>query len=247
MADQPNDDVFNNSGQPPLNPDTNNAKYADLLKSIKNEDGIQKYDSIDKALEALRHSQQYIPDLKTQLSERDRELEELRGKVSKIAELEGVVERLARSKPEGEGNNPAASGLDEKAVLDLVQRTLTQSDQQKLIDANKQKVSQALRTKFGDKAQEAVAIKAAELGMTPDELGALAAKSPALVLKHFDAEVKTHTNPAGNSHNIPPINKPSTEMPIPSKPLLSQGTSKEREEHMKLIKEKIWAKHGITN
>jgi hypothetical protein len=58
MADQPNDDVFNNSGQPPLNTDTNNAKYADLLKSIKNEDGIQKYDSIDKALEALRHSQQ---------------------------------------------------------------------------------------------------------------------------------------------------------------------------------------------
>jgi len=246
MADQPEGNIFN---EPVVTPpkDPNDTRLVDLLKSIKNENGEQKYDSIEKALDALRHSQEFIPELKTQLSKKDEELSELRGKVSKIEELESVVERLARSKPEGEGDHPAASGLDEKAVLDLVQRTLSQSEKQKLIEANQLKVSQALQAKFGDKAKEMVANKAAELGMSPEELGALAAKSPALVLKHFDAEIKTHTNPAGNSHNIPPINNPSLEMPTPSKPLLSQGSSKEREEHMRIIKERIWAKHGITN
>lgn len=245
MADQPTDDVFNNGGQPPQ-PTDPNAKYADLLKSIKNEQGEQKYDSLDKALEALRHSQNYIPDLKSQLTQREQELEEMRGKLSKIDEIEGVIERLARSKPDGEGNHPAASGLDEKAVLDLVQRTLSQSEQQKLIDANKRKVSEALQAKFGDKAKDMVAAKAAELGMTSEELGAHAAKYPALVLKHFEVEVKTPINPTGSSHNIPPVRKDDLEITPPTKPLLTQGTSQERKEFMEEIRKKVMAKHGVT-
>lgn len=248
MADQPTDDLFNNNGAPPQeNPPDPMAQYADLLKSIRNEQGEQKYDSLDKALEALRHSQQYIPDLKSQLSERDRKIEELMTEANKIKELEAVVERLARSQPNGEGNPPATSGIDEKAVLELVQRTLTQSREREAIEANKKRVQDELLKKFGDKAQEAIARKAAELDMTPEELGELAARKPALVLGHFQVETKPTVNQPGAGHNVPPIKKNDLDIPTPSKPLLSQGTSKEREDHMKLIREKVLAKHGISN
>src|SRR5690606_3151116 len=137
MSDQTN--VFaeqpevNESTKAPVNnqaPDAN-SQYADLLNTIKNEQGQPKYDSLPKALEALVHSQQYIPQLKTELQTREQELATLRAELEKRSTVEDVVSRLTaqQDKPQDQGTPPATSGLDEQAVLQLVQKALGQAKQ----------------------------------------------------------------------------------------------------------------------
>lgn len=246
MADQP-DNLF--EGKQVETPPTNDnplSKYLDQLGNIKNENGERKYDTLDKALDALRHSQEFIPELKTKLSQREQELEELRGKVSQFENIEDVVARLVEQRqPNGEGNPPAASALDEKAVLELVRKTLTQTEAQKLAEINRKRVEDELMAKFGEKTKEAIAAKAAELGITSEKLGQLAAESPTLVLKHFEVEAKT-INPPGGGHNVPPVNKQTHDIEPPTKPLLSRGTAKDREDYMAYLYKQTLAKHGIT-
>src|SRR3546814_6053049 len=76
--------------------------------------------------------------------------------------------------------------------MKLVQQTLNQNKQSETIKSNQSKVQEALKAKFGDKAQEAVAAKAAELGVSPSELGDLASKSPAMVLALFQTRSEEH-------------------------------------------------------
>ena len=45
--------------------------FTDQLAAIKNDQGVPKYDTVEKAIEALQHSQQYIPELKTQMSNQE--------------------------------------------------------------------------------------------------------------------------------------------------------------------------------
>ena len=69
MADQPGNIFDEGTGKPPVEnkPQVPVDKYADLLKSIKNENGEQKYDSIEKALEALGHSSHLFHSLRVSL------------------------------------------------------------------------------------------------------------------------------------------------------------------------------------
>src|SRR3546814_3550269 len=80
---------------------------------------------------------------------------------------------LIANNQHGTDDPPITSGLDEQAVMKLVQQTLNQNKQSETIKSNQSKVQEALKAKFGDKAQEAVAAKAAELGVSPSELGDL--------------------------------------------------------------------------
>jgi len=63
------DNNQNNGGATP--PQENNPLPSDdlstLLSGIKNERGEQKYKDVKTALEALKHSQEYIPEVKSKL------------------------------------------------------------------------------------------------------------------------------------------------------------------------------------
>jgi hypothetical protein len=246
MADQP-ESIFNNAPPesvavvPPLNVD----KYADLLKSIKNEAGGQKYDSVEKALEALGHSQSFIPQIKTQLSERETELERVKAELAQRESVEEVVQRLIANNQHGTDDPPVSSGLDEQAVMKLVQQTLTQTKQQEVVQSNQKQVQEALKAKFGDKAQEAVATKAAELGVSPSELGDLASKSPAMVLALFQATSQSGSRPTTPGVNIPALRTPQAPVGRPEKSLLSGATNREQKEFMQRVQAEVYAKHGI--
>lgn len=249
MADQP-ENIFNdNSGKPPV--DNNNQppvdKYADLLKSIKNENGEQKYDTIEKALEALGHSQAFIPQLKSQLSEKEQELGRISAELSQRESVEQVVQRLIASKHDGEGNPPAASGLDEQAVMKLVQQTLQQTEQAKTVEGNIRKVQETLKAKFGDKAGEAVAQKAAELGTTPEQLGDLASKNPNLILALFNTQGTKEPSITTSSVHLPPSNNKLPELERPQKSILSGATTKDQKEFMQKVRANVYAKHGIDS
>jgi len=247
MADQPN--VFGNEGVTP--PVENNAtqidKYADLLKSIKNENGEQKYDSLEKALEALGHSQTFIPQIKSQLTEKEKELERIKAELAQRESVEEVMQRLIANNQNGEDHPPTANGLDEQAVMKLVQQTLNQTKQSEIIQSNQSKVQEALSKKFGDKASEAVAKKAAELGTTPKELGELASKNPNLILALFNTQGHSDPTPTRSSVNISAIPAPRTKLERPQKSILSGATTKDQKAFMEQVRAEVYAKHGIDN
>jgi hypothetical protein len=252
MADQPN--IFDASvtptqeQQPPVQATPSNADYADLLNGIKNESGAPKYDSVPKALEALAHSQQFIPQLKTDLQAKEAEIARLKEQLGQTQSVEEIVSRLTQQQQQAQVRDvpTQAGGLDEAAVETLVQTLLNKTKQKEIAQSNEAKVQEALTAKYGDKVIEVLDSKAKELGTTRQELGALARQNPALVLTLFGTQATNVVKPTTGSVNIPSSYQPERpQLARPEKSLLSGATSKDQAAFMRKIKEDVYAKHGI--
>lgn len=252
MSDQ---NVFGNNQQEvtpqeqqqPNEPTSNGNVFADQLSGIRNEEGKPKYDSVDKALEALKHSQEFIPQLKQENEELKRKLEELAAKEDKMSQLEETLERLtARGAEEGQ---PSAQSLDEQSVLALLEKQLEQREQVSAAKQNVQTVQSKLQEKFGDKATEAVRLKAEELGTTPEELGSLAERNPKMVLAYFGASAPSNTRITTPGQNTTSISSTQTDEGLqrPTKSLLSGATSKEQAEYMRKVREEVYKRLGIQS
>lgn len=251
MADQPN--VFDNGAPaptPPANttppsnpPDT----YANLLGAIRNEQGVQKYDSVEKALEALKHSQEYIPSLKTELEKKEEELAELRAAKDRFENLEAIVQRLTANEPPPAGTPPAVRGLDEQAVSELVKKTLTETEMTRKANENLNKVQEVLVDKFKDKAADVVKQKAAELGVSTKDLEELAKKSPTLTLQLFNTKTGDAVSPTSSDLNSPLRTTPPPPVGAPEKSLLSGASSKDVRDYFGRLKDEVYRKHGITS
>lgn len=199
MADQPS--IFEgsqNSPPPEENQNTGGSNtpssqnvdpIANLLGSIKNESGVQKYKTIEAALEALQHSQTYIPQLTAKLTERETELNTAREEAKRVAELERVVEELTRTG----SNTPDTQkpAITEEAIAAIISKTLTRNQQEAVYQNNTESVVAAMRNAHGDKAETVFYDKAKELGMSVAEFNALAAKTPKAVLKLIGIEGAT--------------------------------------------------------
>ena len=188
MADQA-DNIFEDNTQTTANnaPGGNGANVsgqddlATMLGSIKNERGEPKYKTVADALNALRHSQEYISTLKQTKEELEQKLNELSVKASKVDELERVVLELTTRKDDTTLNQ--SSSLTEEKVAELVTRTLTQAQQKQVQQDNITLVTETVKKTFGEKASEVFYGKAKELGLTVEEFNKLAAKTPKAVLK----------------------------------------------------------------
>lgn len=226
----------------PATPDVNS-----LLANIKNDEGNQKYQTIEDALKALQHSQQYIPELKNKLSAYEQQIADAQAQLEKAAKIDDVLERLTAGTQQGGGDdNHAPSGLDEQTVIQLVQNQLQELETKKLAKTNSETVTAALKAKYGDKTAEIVQAKAAELGTSAKLLGDLAEKSPQLVLSLFGTTAVKNLNPSTSSVVVPPINKPDTEVSKPAKSILVGSTIKEQAAHFAEHRKAIYAKHGVT-
>lgn len=250
MADQPNGIFSDKPAEPQQSTQqpSQTQDFADLLKLVRNESGEQKYDSIPKALEGLVHAQQYIPQLQTTLQAKEAEIARLTTELSQKANLEEVVSRLTASQQTiVKDEPPVTRGLDEQAVMNLVQQTLTQAKQQDSAQANIQKVQDALSSKYGEKTVEVLEAKAKELGTSRQELGELASRNPAMVLALFNVQASQGAKPTTGSVTLPSSYQPQREeLKRPEKSLLSGATSKDQAEFMRKIKEDVYAKYGVT-
>lgn len=159
---------------------------ANLLGTIKNERGEQKYKTLEDALKALQHSQEYIPQLTTQLSEREQQLAEARREADRVAELEKSVLALTQSNSNSSVNPSTA--ISEETIAEIVSKTLTRNQQAELQKQNINSVVSAMQTTFGEKAEQVFYDRAKELGMTVTEFNALAARTPKAVLDLIGAK-----------------------------------------------------------
>lgn len=164
---------------------------ATLLEGIKNDRGEPKYKSLPDALTALQHSQQYIPQLTTQLSERDAELARLRVEAARVSELERSIQELTQRSNTPQATPPA--GMTPEQIAELVNRTLTKTQQEAQARDNAAAVATALQAAYGSDAEARYNAKAAEIGMSVAEFNALAARSPRAVLEMLGAKPGTQT------------------------------------------------------
>lgn len=263
MADQPNAFEENNTATPPEGvgtpkeptssqntPNVSDA-FADQLMAITNEDGKPKYKSIDEALNALKHSQTFIPELKNDLDSYKEQVRKLQEELNQRESVEDVVKRLTsrqqEADPAKQDDKPKVSGLDEQTAKQLFEQLLTEKEQTRKVASNQETVNSALYEMFGDKTQEQVKKKAEELGTSPKELGELASQNPNLVLALFKTPQNKGTKPTTNSINMHNYNSDSDELKRPERSLLSGSTSKDQRDYMRQVKEAVYRKHGITS
>lgn len=252
MTDQSVFTQTENEGSQPATPEANpNSVFADQLASIKNEEGAQKYDSIEKALNGLQHSQEYIPQLKTELSVKDAEIAKLRAELDQRNSVEDVVSRLTATpepEPASVPQSPQTDSLSREAVEEIFSQMLNQREQQSSVVSNVEKVNAQLKKQFGDKANSVVAAKATELGSTPQALQELAGSSPEMVLALFNQTANAGSNATTGSIHIPPSNPNELEpLKAPEKSLLRGASGKDQREFMAEVRKRVHAKHGITS
>ena len=247
IFDTPKDgDQPNNNGN-----DQEKALAPELQKlmEIKNENGEPKYATIEKAVDALAESQKYIPSLQADKERLERELAELKAKQESQASLEDTVAKLLENR---EANRPAdqqASSLNEESVAEIVRREQQKIANEAKYTENANKVQSALISRFGDeaKAKEEIAKKAAELGTTPEKMGALAAESPEMVLSLFSANGSNPVAPNTSTVNTATLKSPETfDVAAPEKSLLAGATAKDQEDYMKQIKEAVYKKYEVV-
>lgn len=239
------------AGTPPAQEPSNpSALFADQLQAIRNEEtGKPKYENLDEALKGLKHSQEYIPQLKSEVEQYKAELEQLKGELGKREAVEDVLARLTANKQEG---NPVdttpqqVAGLSEEAVAKLVESKLQENQSKAQQSANMSKVEQALNSQFGDKARDVIASKAKELNISVKELGELSATKPEFVLAAFNAKQQSTIKPTTTSVTIPGTKPSVPEVTAPTKSLIRGATAKDQEAFIREIQESVYAKHGIT-
>lgn len=219
--------------------------FADQLAGIKKEDGNPKYDSVDKALEALQHSQAYIPELKSTIETKDQEIARLQAELEKRQSVEDVVSRLAQSKPEADTQTAPLQGMTAEDIEALVQSKLEGNAQQAKAQANVQQVSQALSTKFGDKAAEIVTAKAKELGTSVQELEKLSSQNPNMVLAFFNTQPSPTLSQTHGSV-VPPTVKPQQEdLAPPERSLLAGATGSMQKDYFNKCRARVYQKFDV--
>lgn len=218
------------------------SPFDDKLKEIVNDQGQPKYKDVPSALEALKASQEHIKQLERENPIRDAEILRLREEVKQKEALEDIVARLQTNKDAGTQQTPAITSLSEDTIVKTLESVLDKRDLVKVAQANVDSVTNTLTAKYGEKTKEVVATKAAELGMTPKQLGELSSNNPKLVLSLFGEKAPPPSNPTTPSVSTPLVgNSDEIILKRPEKSLLvgAAANDKNRAALMAEIKKKV--------
>jgi hypothetical protein len=190
-----------NSGEatPPNSAQTPNP-LENLLKEIKNDKGEPKYASVEAALNALKHSQEYIPNLSQQLKDREAELEETRKIAAKTKELEATLQRIVDQQTSQPGSTVDPQEVA-KIAASLVTKSIDEKTKAEVTQNNLKTVIATVQGKFGSEAEKVFYEKANEIGMSVQEFNTLAASNPKAVFKILGIEgnIPANGNPSANS------------------------------------------------
>ena len=190
----------------PANSQSNS--YQELLEAITNDEGSQKYKSVSDALVGASHAQQYIKQLEERLAaaEQNGVVNDVTKEI-KDALLEARQAPPAQQTRESQDQN--IEDLDSK-----LEQLLAKRDSEAQKAQNRKAVNTAMSEKFGEKANEVLVAKAAELEVSPSFLKSMAETSPKAFLKYFDAQTTGTPNAPVTKVNAIP-NSESSEISPP--------------------------------
>ena len=241
MTDQ---SVFSNDKekQTPAITDPSQSAFSDQLGMIKNDEGAQKYDTVAKALDALAHSQAFIPQLKAEAEGKEAEIVELKKQLASRATVEDVVSRLTPDPEPEVGIPPQTVGLGKEDVLKMLETFTTDRATASQAQANEAQVSNMLRSKYGDKTSEVLSNKAQEMGMSVQDLQALAQKSPIVVQSMFQLSGESTTF---TQSDYSPREEVRAPLEPPTKSLLRGASTKDQVEYFHKIRDEVYKKHDV--
>lgn len=185
------DDLFNVADQ--AAPEQSQQEAEATQETVLNYVGEgKKYSDISKLDSAYSEAEAFIEKLKTENSE-------LRGQLEGSKKLEDLLGSLKQT--EEQSDDPTATREEIATVVQqLVERTLDTRTQKEQMQSNAKSVVSALRSKYGEKAQEELVRKSQELGT---DLSELAMKSPKAALKLLGLESGNQvTPPAAQSSSV---------------------------------------------
>jgi len=203
----PDTNIFNTNQTTDLNVTQTNSSdtsFTDLLGSIKNERGEPKYKDVQTALDALKHSQEFIPQLRTENEQLGLELANMKKEVERLKTVEDTVTRLTSTQTQQ--NTQHSNGLSADDVANLVSQTLSRKENEATQKANLNTVVSQLQIVYGKDAEMNFYSKAKELGMSIEEMNTLAAKSPPAVFKILGIENKQVSKGSQSLSTSPSLN-----------------------------------------
>lgn len=171
QADQPNTTTPQVA---PQQPGQSDADYAAYLQAIVNDEGKPKYNSVEEALKGAANAQEYIRQLKSQLSQ-------LEQQAAKGAAINDVMDAIKNQQSQG-ADQPSKS-LGEEDVSAMFQKLLSKAKEDEIKAANESKFSEAIKSAYGDKAKDFIGTKAKELGINTSLLQEMAQTSPVAALQ----------------------------------------------------------------
>ncbi len=248
MSDQ---GVFDdeNKPNPEATPPVNQGNpFADQLGSILNDEGKPKYETVEKALEALNASQDFIKTLKTEKQELENKYTAVEQELAKRANIEDFVNRLSGTPNEPKPNEetpPVKDAISVESVEEMFQKQFEQREQQSRQQANLDRVVSELSKTHGDQANAVVREKAKELNTTTEKLQELARENPDMALRLLADGTSSSSSTQFTQHNSP-NNEPEVEMPKFEKSLTRGGvTNQELAKAWKEVGEYTQKKLGI--
>jgi len=199
MADQ---DLFdenkgkdNGEGEPTSNPtpntDGDGETIDQLLASIVNENGEQKYSKPEEALKGAAHAQEHIKNL-------ERELAELKDKGNASDKLDELLETVKSSQASGQGEE--ASTMKPEDVLTIVKDYFSDAKAAETRENNISTVTKVFRDRYGKEASENLYGKAEDLGLGKEEINRMIANNPKAALKILGEDI-----PKGKSGKDPVV------------------------------------------
>jgi hypothetical protein len=148
----------------------------------------KKYATAEDALRSVPHAQTHIKTL-------EGELQAARDELAKRRTAEELLDEIksGMKAPETPSGNPITSDT----VAQLVEQQLARQAAQQTAAQNARQVVDAIKSSYGDKAEEFYVSLANDSGLSVDALNRLAATSPAAVLRLAGLTTKTQTPPVG--------------------------------------------------
>jgi hypothetical protein len=160
----PEENVFNT----PVEPVVEDPALTKQIEELKEK-------GVDELAKGKAHADQFIEFLKEQNAQLKAEVDARVDAAATLEEFKKKQEESAIPKQE----EPTGSRLGEEDVKNLVEQTITQKAEQATVASNQATVDAKVKEVYGDKAAEFVAAKAVALNLSVEDLGSLAARSPA--------------------------------------------------------------------
>ena len=152
-----------------------------LLMAIKNENGEQKYATVEDALKGLEHSQKFIEQLKNETAE-------LRGKQKAQDELVELFRSKAPAQEEEEAKlePPSVTGMTAEEVVALLEKR----EAAKTHTSNMERVKNVLKEKYGAEYAKRLKEKTDQLGLQPELVDEIARNTPDALFKMFGIDAQ---------------------------------------------------------
>lgn len=235
-----------------------NSELTDLLNSIKNDKGEPKYKDVTEAFKGLQHSQQYIPELKNQLTEKESALAKALEEIERLKAVEESVRELTQAKEKDQKvTDTTDKTLTPEQIQDIVAKALSQKEAEKSQFENISLVRSTLEAAYGKEAETKFYQRAAELGLSQQEINQLAATKPQAVLSMIGVTGKQEKAPTVITSGVNSVhlqNKPETAIGRNTKSLALGATSedvKEASDRANRMVEELHATghtiHDLTN